>query len=275
MQPVKDLLEEKLTSLLKERPDLPYGHLFTAARYSLLSEAKRLRPLLLILTAKAYGVEPKSALEFACAIECVHTYSLIHDDLPCMDDDDFRRGKPSLHKVYPESHALLTGDYLLTFAFELIATSEGATDAQKVAFIRTLAQRIGAHGMVGGQVTDLRTTKEAVSWDTLKLMHRHKTAALITASLEGGAILGGAPKADLEILETIGGQIGLGFQLIDDLLDAQTDKPGVSALSFLSEKTCEQEALTCLKIAQEGLDKLSCNVEDLKDLFNQLIYRSV
>lgn len=272
---IKDLLEAKLSYLLKEHPELPYGHLFTAARYSVFSEAKRLRPLLLILTAESYDVPVEIALQPAAAIECIHTYSLIHDDLPCMDDDDFRRGKPSLHKVYEESHALLTGDYLLTFAFELIANSSGISDTKKVALIRTLSKRIGAHGMVGGQVTDLTFTKQTLNWDTLALIHHSKTAALITAALEGGAILGDAPAADLKLFEEIGMCIGLGFQLVDDLLDVGKEGEKISALSIIAEEKCREIALENLEKAHELLFSLSRPMPSLSDLFEKMIHRSL
>lgn len=272
---IKHLVEEKLSSLLKEHPHLPYGHLFTAARYSIFSEAKRLRPLLLILTAESYDVPIEISLEPAAAIECIHTYSLIHDDLPCMDNDDLRRGKPSLHKVYKESHALLTGDYLLTFAFELIANSYGVSDAKKVALIQTLAKRIGAHGMLGGQVTDLTFTKQTLNWDTLTLVHHCKTAALITAALESGAILGNAPSSDLKLFEEIGLCIGLGFQLVDDLLDRESPTEKMSALSIVAEEKCREIALQNLDKAQKLLSSLSRNMPALSDLFEKMIHRSL
>lgn len=271
---LKDLLEDKLSSLVKEHPGLPYGHLFTAARYSLFSGAKRIRPLLLIKTAQVYKIPIEVALQPACAIECIHTYSLIHDDLPCMDNDDLRRGQPTLHKVYPENHALLTGDYLLTFAFDLIASSPEISDTQKVALIKILSKRIGAHGMVGGQVADITLTKETLNWDTLTLIHHYKTAALMTAALECGAILGGASSSEMQIWDEIGMAVGFGFQLIDDILDGKHCEEKISALSFLTPEKCEEIAFSHLKRAGELLSSLPHNTEPLLELFNQMILRS-
>src|SRR5262249_10090652 len=142
----------------------------------------------------------KAALHPACALEMIHTYSLIHDDLPCMDDDDYRRGKPALHKQYSEGHAVLTGDYLLTYAFEILADSPHLTADKRIKMISTLAKRIGSHGMVGGQVMDLALEGEPVNLETLDLLHQHKTAALLVAALEFGGIISAVEETYLECL---------------------------------------------------------------------------
>ncbi len=209
------LIEEKLASLFSEEDGLS-----DAARYALLAPAKRLRPLLTLATALDFGVSSEKALVPACALELVHTYSLIHDDLPCMDDDDFRRGKPSLHKAYTEGHAVLTGDFFLTYAFQLLSESPHLSTEQRLALIRTLSLRAGAHGMIGGQVADIAERDNPVSWETLQYIHFNKTAALITAALEFGGIIAEASPQEMSLLQTIGNHLGLAFQALDDIKDA-------------------------------------------------------
>ena len=208
-----------------------------AMHYSLMAGGKRLRPILVLAATQACAKPPLRSLETACAMEMIHTYSLIHDDLPAMDDDDLRRGKPTNHKVFGEAMAILAGDGLLTFAFEIIAhhavaAKLSAADAAEL--VRVVAAGSGSRGMVGGQAADL----EAEGWDQaslqngnrkkaqqlLEYIHIHKTAALITASLEAGSILGGATEAQRACLREYGRSIGLAFQIADDILDVVGDK---------------------------------------------------
>jgi geranylgeranyl diphosphate synthase type II len=283
----KETIDERLNTLLPSSPDLPYGPLFDAARYSLLSSAKRLRPLLVLATAASYGVSMESALDPACALEIVHTYSLIHDDLPSMDDDDFRRGKPTLHKIYPEAHAILTGDYLLTYAFEILAKAPHLSDTQKIQLVRSLATHAGAHGMVGGQVIDLASENKEIDWKTLELMHHYKTGSLLIACLEFGGIIGSAPAADFALLKSIGRNIGIAFQIIDDTLDVtgtleQMGKPSGSdiahkkstALSFLNLEQCQTHAQELLDAALSDLRSLSQPTPLLASLFHRLVDRN-
>lgn len=201
-----------------------YQQLFEAARYSLLGGGKRLRPILAITTTKMLAGDVQTALSPACTLEIVHTYSLIHDDLPCMDDDDFRRGQPTLHKKYSEGHAVLTGDYLLTYAFEVLATAPHISPEKKVKLIGTLAKKIGSDGMIGGQVMDLAYEGKKINLDTLRLLHRNKTGALITAAMEFGGILGNANETQMEHLRHFGENIGLAFQIVDDILDVTSSQ---------------------------------------------------
>jgi geranylgeranyl diphosphate synthase type II len=150
----------------------------------------------------------------------LHTYSLIHDDLPCMDNSDFRRGRPSLHKAYNEGHAVLVGDFLLTFAFELIALSPSLSAEQRNALILVLASSAGGNGMIGGQVMDLANTSQAIDLPTLERLHQKKTGALLTAALEFGGIVAGANQPILHQLRTLGHKIGHAYQIVDDILDA-------------------------------------------------------
>jgi geranylgeranyl diphosphate synthase type II len=191
-----------------------------AMRYSLEAGGKRVRPILCLLAAEAVGGTVAQALPGALALEYVHTYSLIHDDLPAMDDDDLRRGRPTNHKVFGEGHAILAGDALLTEAFGVLATAD-LDPIRRAEALALLAEGAGWRGMAGGQALDLEGEKIA-SYDLehLRLIHRLKTGALLRASLEIGAVLGGASAAEREALRTYGAAIGLAFQIQDDILDA-------------------------------------------------------
>ena len=252
--------------------DLPYFSLFTAARYALLSPGKRLRPLLLLAVCESYGVMQDLALIPACALEMVHTYSLIHDDLPCMDDDDLRRGKPTLHKVYPEWHALLTGDFLLTYPFELLACAPHLDDKQKLALIHCLSKHAGAHGMIGGQMIDLLSDGQSIDWALLEQMHLGKTAGLMIAALEFGGILSGVAPDDLHSLRKAGAAIGLAFQLADDVNDRAECKRGkATAVALLGNEETRSKAEFLLETAKENLNALSYTCPLLNELFDEMI----
>jgi geranylgeranyl diphosphate synthase, type II len=221
LRTLAELVEQELERLIPENiaEDNP---LKAAARYSLLGGGKRLRPILALTAFLAFdssGKDLSYALTPACALEMVHTYSLIHDDLPCMDDDDFRRGKPSLHKQFNEALAVLAGDYLLTNAFEVLALAPHVTESQKLKLITSLAQASGGEGMVAGQTLDIEAEGKAIDIDSLQAIHKKKTGALIAASLEFGAILADASAAAQSLLRQFGEKIGLAFQVIDDILD--------------------------------------------------------
>lgn len=196
------------------------ARLAEAMRYSLEAGGKRVRPVLCLLAAEAVGGSAEAALPGALALEYVHTYSLIHDDLPAMDDDDLRRGRPTNHKVFGEGHAILAGDGLLTEAFRVLAAGPGDPATLLEATV-LLAEAAGWRGMVGGQALDLEGEKlDHYDLDHLRLIHRLKTGALLRASLEMGAVLGGASAADRDALKAYGEAIGLAFQIQDDILDA-------------------------------------------------------
>jgi len=196
-----------------------------AARYSLFAGGKRLRPILCLAAAEVVGGAIQPALSAACGLEMIHTYSLIHDDLPSMDNDDFRRGVPTNHKVFGEAVAVLAGDALLTEAFDCFAlnASEGVSADKIVEVIRIAVKASGYRGMIGGQVIDLECENQKVSLATVEYMHIHKTGALISASLEIGAILGGGSQAQIRSLKDYGHHLGLAFQITDDLLDIEGD----------------------------------------------------
>src|SRR5271165_4299180 len=197
--------------------------LHKAMRYSLFAGGKRLRPILALAAAEACGGALDAALPHACAVECVHTYSLIHDDLPCMDDDDLRRGRPTNHKVFGEAIATLAGDALLTDAFKVLALSadRSVSPALVLETVAELAAAAGSSGMVAGQVIDLLGEGKSKTVEELEELHGKKTGALFLASVRGGARLGGASKSQIESLDAYARALGLAFQVVDDLLDVQ------------------------------------------------------
>ncbi len=219
----KQLVETALDeSLPITRPE----KIYEAMRYSLLAGGKRLRPILCLTTCELMGGTLEMSLPTACALEMIHTMSLIHDDLPAMDNDDYRRGKLTNHKVYGEDIAILAGDALLSYAFEYVATqTRNVALPQLIDVIARLGRTVGAAGLVGGQVLDLESEgKSDVTVDTLKFIHIHKTGALLETSVVSGAILAGAKKEDLERLSRYAQNIGLAFQIIDDILDITSTK---------------------------------------------------
>lgn len=274
------LLEERLHALIPQQGHVSFASLFEAARYSLFSGGKRLRPLLMLASVHTLGGTVQKALDPACAIELIHTYSLIHDDLPCMDDDHLRRGKPTLHRVYPEWHALLAGDYLLTYAFEVISTCPHLTDTEKVAIIHVLSERSGGHGMIGGQMIDLISEGTFIDKALLEQMHEHKTAALISAALECGAIIAQASSKDRALLKECGIKIGLAFQIADDILDAlpgensdhEQGKATAVSLLGLEEALHYKQALLTESLAV--LRSLSKPTHLLETLFEKLAMRT-
>ncbi len=197
-----------------------YADIYDAMQYSLMAGGKRIRPVLTLETCRMCGGDVAAALPFACAVEMVHTYSLIHDDLPCMDDDDLRRGKPTNHKVYGEATAVLAGDALLTAAFEMMAEHRAGLSAERVLeAMDCLSHAAGAAGMIGGQVLDMEGEKRPLSLDELKLMQSLKTGALISAAAELGCILAGGSDEQRQAVRTYAQCIGRAFQVRDDMLD--------------------------------------------------------
>jgi geranylgeranyl diphosphate synthase type II len=198
--------------------------LHEAMRYSLQAGGKRLRPVLVLASAGLFGVKDDSALPAAVAIECLHTYSLIHDDLPCMDNDDLRRGRPTAHKQFDEATALLAGDALLTHTFALLAEAYAARPVLAHALIRELADAAGSRRLIGGQMEDLLAEKKAdATADELEFIHLNKTAAMIEAALVMGGLIGQANEDGITSLRLAGRHLGLAFQIIDDVLDATAD----------------------------------------------------
>ncbi len=213
---------EEALSHIMQGSDEDYGLVFDAQRYSLLGGGKRVRPFLVNECARLLGGDIYRSMPLACAIELIHTYSLIHDDLPCMDDDDFRRGKPSNHKQFGYANALLAGDALLTGAFAVIAKADTLDDATKIAAIKLLSEAAGADGMIGGQIMDLVGETEQLEFKQLLKLHSLKTAALMECSARLGALAAGygADSEYSDILATYARNIGVSFQVIDDVLDS-------------------------------------------------------
>jgi geranylgeranyl diphosphate synthase type II len=208
------------------QPQGPAGTVIRAMQYSLFAGGKRLRPILCLAGAEAVGGQSRALLPVACSLELIHTYSLIHDDLPAMDNDDLRRGQPTNHKVFGEAMALLAGDGLLTEAFRLMTEMKLADPLPAQALLRTIgliATAAGYQGMVGGQTIDIEYTGKKVDPSLLQFLHTRKTGALITAAVAAGAILGGGSEAEIQALTDYGESIGLAFQIADDILDVEGD----------------------------------------------------
>lgn len=258
-----------------------------AMRYSIQNGGKRIRPMLTLEFCRVCGGDPKIALPFACAVEMIHTYSLIHDDLPCMDDDDLRRGKPSCHKQFGESYALLAGDGLLTLAFETLTQAKDVAPQDIVRAVRILAELAGVNGMIGGQVIDLLSEEKQVDYDTLHCIDRLKTGALIKSAAMLGCIAAGVrDETILSAAKTYAENIGFAFQVVDDILDVTSDtatlgKPVGSDeknakstfVSLLGLEACKTLADKLTTDAVQALAAIPNDTEFLEALANQLAVR--
>jgi geranylgeranyl diphosphate synthase type II len=221
----REIIEESLKTYFPE-PRGPAADVIKAMNYSLFAGGKRLRPILCMAGAEAVGGDEKEVIPVACALELIHTYSLIHDDLPVMDNDDIRRGKPTSHKVFGEAIALLAGDGLLTEAFHLMTETvlkERLDPRTLLNVMGMIATSAGYDGMVGGQVVDIQMAGKEVDPDIVEFIHRRKTGALITASVRAGATLGGGEENQVKAITSYGKNIGLAFQISDDILDIESD----------------------------------------------------
>ncbi|MGD8434152.1 MAG: polyprenyl synthetase family protein [Syntrophobacterales bacterium] len=216
------MVEEALEIALPQQ-DGPESRVVEAMRYSLFAGGKRLRPILCLAASEAVGGDIQSAMPAGCALEMIHTYSLIHDDLPAMDDDDLRRGKPTNHKVFGEAIAILAGDGLLTEAFVLLSDYHALLPERAVQVIGVIAEAASYRGMVGGQVVDMLSQNKPADLETVQQMHSRKTAALIAAATESGALAGKGSEAQVAALARYGRAIGLAFQIADDILDIEGD----------------------------------------------------
>lgn len=250
------------------------ARLHEAMRYSVFAGGKRIRPILMLAACEAVGGEIRNALPAACAIEMIHSYSLIHDDLPAMDDDDFRRGNPSNHKVYGEATAILAGDGLLTEAFIVLSNKDFGGDLPFDHYrevINILAKSAGSHGMVGGQIVDMEAEKKPVDLPTLEYIHTHKTGALILAAIEIGALLGGASAEQRRALCHYGEAVGLAFQVADDILDivAEQSQLGKDVGSDQQRGKATYPALLGLPGARKHADELRERALSALDLFDQ------
>jgi geranylgeranyl diphosphate synthase type II len=217
----------------------PAFRVVQAMHYSLFVGGKRLRPILCLAAAEAVGGDAGEALPVACALEMVHTYSLIHDDLPAMDDDDLRRGQPTCHKKFDEATAILAGDGLLTEAFHILAAAAPRFEGREAVLLdvtELLAKAAGYRGMVGGQMLDLMAEGRQISFKELELIHRFKTGALLTAATRSGALVGGGNRQEVTALTAYGEKFGLAFQVTDDLLDVEGDTAEMGKAAGQDEK---------------------------------------
>ncbi|KAL4419453.1 hypothetical protein ABPG77_003566 [Micractinium sp. CCAP 211/92] len=241
-----------------------------AMRYSLLAGGKRVRPALCLAACELVGGTIEQAMPTACSLEMIHTMSLIHDDLPSMDNDDFRRGKPTNHKVYGEEVAILAGDALLSLSFEYIARETRGVAAERVLqVIVEVGKAVGSEGLVAGQVVDIKSEGkgEVVGLETLQYIHEHKTAALLEAAVVSGAILGGAGEVDVDRLRKYSRSIGLAFQVVDDILDitATTEELGKTAGKDLASAKTTYPSLVGLERSREIADEL---IEEAKSMLS-------
>jgi len=281
-----DLVEKKLVEELRENEALNET-LCASMKYSLMAGGKRLRPVLLMAAADAVGAEGDEFVTTGCAIEMIHTYSLIHDDLPAMDNDDYRRGKPTNHKVYGDGMAVLAGDALLTMAFEVMLRQPGASMEQMVAVVREMSMAAGPNGMVGGQAIDLESEDRQIGMDELRKMHMGKTGALFRAAIRSGAILGGGTEQQLSALTRYADKFGLAFQITDDILDVTGDEETIGKpvgsdernrkstyVTLTSLQEAKKLAITTVDEAIEALDDFGDEAEFLRDLAAYLIARN-
>lgn len=258
-QQAQQRIESALDSLLPTPQTAPQ-RLHAAMRYSVMNGGKRVRALLAYAAAELCRAAPERADVAATAVELIHAYSLVHDDMPCMDDDDLRRGKPACHKQYDEATALLVGDALQSLAFELLARSQNSTNpAVQLQMVRLLASASGSRGMAGGQAIDLESVGQVLSQSELEHMHTHKTGALIRAAVLLGAYCAGTPEQDkISVLEQYAQSIGLAFQVVDDILDAEAD---TATLGKTAGKDADDNKPTYVTIL--GLPRAKALAQDL------------
>lgn len=279
------LVDAAMDAYLPARNERP-STIHQAMRYSVFAGGKRLRPVLCVAAAEACGGEPANALAPACALELMHTYSLVHDDLPSMDDDDLRRGRPTCHKVYGEGMAVLCGDALLTEAFLILAESPATARYTTRDYLREFAETGGSRQLIGGQVMDLEAEGKPLAKRDLVRIHKAKTAALLTGSLRLGAMTANASPAKLAALTTFGQNLGLAFQVIDDILDVtqSTEKLGKTAgkdaaaqkatyPSVMGLAASRREANRLHKAAMDSLAPLRGKARRLREIADSMLRR--
>jgi len=256
----KEIVERRLCEYCA-KTDLPQGLVYEAMKYSLEAGGKRLRPSLLLEFNRIFGGNTETALPFACALEMIHTYSLIHDDLPAMDDDELRRGKPTCHIRFDEATAILAGDALLTKAFEVMTEIYTDDIKTQLKMINVIATSSGADGMVGGQTVDLGSEGKKISYDELKYIHKLKTGALIKAACVAGAMLGGANDEEIGKVSEFAENLGIAFQIRDDILDVtgNTDILGKPVGSDEKSEKSTYVSLFGLKRAEELCEEYTDN----------------
>ncbi|MEC1736016.1 polyprenyl synthetase family protein [Bacillus mojavensis] len=277
-------MTNKLASFLAERKKAVEEQLFVYTEnlnipdslkksmlYSLEAGGKRLRPLIVLAVLNAYGKSEKDGIPVGCAVEMIHTYSLIHDDLPCMDDDDLRRGKPTNHKVFGEATAILAGDGLLTESFKLITShvSDEVSAEKRLRLVNELISAAGTEGMVGGQIADMEAENRQVTLEELESIHERKTAKLLGFGVIAGAILADAPEEEIETLRAFSSHIGIGFQIRDDILDVEGSEEKIGK-RVGSDTTNEKSTYPSLLSLEGAKKKLDGHIEEAKRLIGGL-----
>lgn len=284
-----EYVEKKINSLLpKENTDDKQSEIYEAMNYSILAGGKRLRPIMLLETSRLFGGRDEDTEYFLGTIEMIHTYSLVHDDLPAMDNDDFRRGKPTTHKKYGEAMGILAGDALLNYAFEtgLKGVLESGCSEKSVKALKILAEHAGVYGMIGGQVVDIKNDGQKIGLDTLDYINELKTGALIEASMMAGAVLGGANEDEINVIKSAASDIGRAFQIQDDILDVTSSSEVLGKPVLSDEKNNKSTYCSLLGVENAGekvkeltegailkLKSLNRENEFLFELIYSLIYR--
>ncbi|MGG1228584.1 polyprenyl synthetase family protein [Bacillus halotolerans] len=277
-------MTNKLASFLAERKKAVEKQLFVYTEnlnipdslkksmlYSLEAGGKRLRPLIVLAVLNAYGKSEKDGIPVGCAVEMIHTYSLIHDDLPCMDDDDLRRGKPTNHKVFGEATAVLAGDGLLTESFKLITShvSDEVSAEKRLRLVNELISAAGTEGMVGGQIADMEAENRQVTLEELESIHERKTAKLLGFGVIAGAILADAPEEEIETLRVFSSHIGIGFQIRDDILDVEGSEEKIGK-RVGSDTTNDKSTYPSLLSLEGAKKKLDGHIKEAKRLIEGL-----
>lgn len=270
----KEAVDRELERILPREDTL----LFQAMRHAVLSGGKRFRPILVLSSGECFDVSQATLLPFACALELIHNYSLIHDDLPSMDNDDFRRGKPSCHKAYGEAIALLAGDGLLTLAFEVLALAplEEELLERKNQVIMDIGKLAGIDGMIGGQFMDIILSPEEITEEEFEELILKKTGALFIASVKMGAILGKASPSELNAMVDYGRNLGIAFQIRDDILDSASESqkppsPQLNYVSLFGREKAERSLEKFVNAAQKTLDEAALESDELRYLASKLL----
>ena len=288
LQEKGDIVNNALDRLLPGENEFPQK-LHKAMRYSVFAGGKRIRPVLVMASAETFGGLTDSIIDIACAVELIHTYSLIHDDLPAIDNDDMRRGMPTCHKVFGEAMAILAGDALLTSAFDVMANTHASADEERLLLLKTIqeiARAAGSTGMVGGQVVDIESEGKDVAFPVLEYIHIHKTGELILASIRAGAIMKNAGDKELEAMTRYGEAIGLAFQIADDILDVEGNKEDtgknvggdakkekVTYPSILGIEESKKRARELTDIALASVEGFGKKAEPLKEIAKYIVAR--
>ena len=277
---ISNLVNEKIDEFLPKNQDSSRSKIIEAMRYSSLSQGKKVRPFLVVVAAGIFNVPADKVMNVAAAIEFIHVYSLIHDDLPAMDDDDYRRGQPSCHKKFDEATAILAGDSLLTYAFQILSDPQTVDNAEiRSELVNIIAKAIGFNGMAGGQMYDLESNGKNLSADEILKLHHLKTGELFMASIEAGSILGGADLKSKKALINYAYNFGLAFQIKDDILDyleaeaafKKCDETNI--VNAIGMELSENKLLEFYNRALSELDIFGSRAQLLKDLANFIVHR--